>query len=83
MQTESAMSAASSTVSASPANSDIAATRSQRARRSFWQVFGAPIMLGLVSTIGLIAALVGNGFYDALSWITLSIPVAVILKYLR
>jgi cation transport ATPase len=57
--------------------------RSQRARRSFWQVFGVPIVLGAVSIVGLIAALVGNGFYDAVSWITLSIPVIVIAKYLR
>ena len=57
--------------------------RSQRARRNFWQVFGAPIVLGVVSIVGLIAALIGNGFYDAVSWITLSIPVIVIAKYLR
>jgi len=62
---------------------ETALARTQRARRTFWQVFGVPIVLGLVSIIGLVAALVGDGLYDAVSWITLSIPVVVILKYLR
>ena len=67
----------------SPSVAEPARARSQRARRNFWQIFGVPIVLGVISTVGLVAALVGNGVYDALSWITLSIPVIVIAKYLR
>jgi hypothetical protein len=67
-----------------PAQKAAPAPRSQRARRTFWQIFGAPIVLGIISTIGLVIALVGTGtLYDAVSWITLSIPVIVIGKYLR
>jgi hypothetical protein len=71
------------TLNSSEAAIEPTRTQSKRARRTFWQVFGIPIVLGLVSTVGLIAALVGNGLYDAVSWIALTIPVIVILKYLR
>jgi len=76
MQAEPALNVEASRAAAEPA-------RAQRGRRTFWQVFGAPIVLGVVSTAGLIVALAGNGLYDALSWITLGIPVIVIVKYLR
>jgi len=49
------------------------------ARGPFWGTFGAPIVVGVVSTVGLLAALVGDGLYDGLSWLGLGIPVAIIL----
>lgn len=48
-------------------------------RRNFQQIFGIPIAIGAVSTIGLVAALVGDGLLDAVSWTTLAVPLAIIL----
>jgi hypothetical protein len=48
-------------------------------KRSFGQVWSAPIVLGVLGSIGLVSALVGDGFYDAASWATLGLPVVVII----
>ena len=41
--------------------------------RSPMQIWGAPIVLSILTTIGLISALLGDGVWDALSAITLGI----------
>ncbi|HVL01326.1 MAG TPA: hypothetical protein VM553_16025 [Dongiaceae bacterium] len=46
-------------------------------RRTLWQIFRVPLVLGLLSLLGLISALVGDGGYDVLSWVTLGTPLAV------
>jgi len=46
---------------------------------TLWRIFAAPIGLGVVSAIGLTAALVGDGAWDAASWLCLGLPVAVSL----
>jgi hypothetical protein len=46
--------------------------------RGATRVFAIPIVLALLSTIGLIAALLGDGFWDALSWLALGVPIAAI-----
>ena len=46
--------------------------------RSPWQIFAAPIGVALVSLVGLVAALLGEGIVDAISWIALLCPLAVI-----
>jgi len=38
------------------------------------QIWGAPIVIGILTTIGLISALLGDGVWDAVSAITLGIP---------
>ena len=46
------------------------------------RVWTAPIYLGVLSTIGLIAALLSDdGLGDYLAWLALGIPVAVVLWY--
>ena len=40
-----------------------------------WQIFAAPVFIGALSVIGLVAALVGDGWWDGVSWLTLSLPV--------
>lgn len=45
------------------------------------RVFGVPLVLAVASVIGLISALVGDDIWDVLSWLTLAVPVAVILWY--
>jgi hypothetical protein len=40
-----------------------------------WQT---PLIIAGVSVVGLVAALVGDGNYDTLSWVALTVPVALI-----
>lgn len=47
----------------------------------FLHVFGKPMILALVSMAGLIAALVGDGLLDVVSWIALGYIVAVTVWY--
>jgi len=47
----------------------------------FLHVFGKPIILALVSMAGLIAALVGDGVLDVVSWIALGYIVDVTVWY--
>ena len=44
-----------------------------------WVTFGFAAFLAVVSAVGLVAALVGDGVFDLLSWVALGIPVVVIL----
>jgi hypothetical protein len=55
-----------------------AARRRSAGLRALW---AWPIAMGLLSAAGLIAALVYDGWGDALSWIALGIPVAVMLWF--
>ena len=56
--------------------------RALRARRTLQQIFALPILIGILSTVGLIAALVGDGWWDGLSWASLSLPVLLYLFYM-
>ena len=47
----------------------------------FWHVWSIPIGLGILSTYGLLSALVGDDVWDWLSWITLAIPLVVITRF--
>jgi hypothetical protein len=40
-----------------------------------------PILIGILSTVGLVAALVGDGWWDGLSWASLSLPVLLYLFF--
>ena len=50
---------------------------SRAGSRSAMQIWGAPIVLAILTTIGLISALLGDGVWDALSAVTLGIPCLV------
>jgi hypothetical protein len=43
--------------------------------RTLGQIFAAPIVVGALSIVGLVAALIGDGWWDALSWLSLTLPV--------
>lgn len=43
------------------------------------QIWRAPIVLSIVSAIGLVSALLGDGIWDALSWVALTAPIAAVL----
>lgn len=43
----------------------------------FWSLWGGPIVMGVLTTTGLITALVSDTWGDWWSWVGLGIPVAV------
>ena len=45
--------------------------------KTLGEIFFVPMLIGILSLIGLIAALVGDGVWDAVSWASLGIPVIV------
>lgn len=45
------------------------------------QIWLAPIVLGLITIVGLMSALLGDGVWDWLSVVALAIPVLVIVWY--
>lgn len=45
--------------------------------RDLW---GMPLLLGVLSAVGLVAALVADGAGDVLSWLALSAPFAVSVR---
>jgi hypothetical protein len=46
-------------------------------RQTSGRIFAIPLLIGVLSMIGLVSALVGDGLWDALSWITLAIPIGL------
>lgn len=46
-------------------------------RQTLWQIFAIPLLLALLSAVGLVSALVSDGVWDALSWLTLAVPIAI------
>lgn len=47
----------------------------------FGRIWAVPACLAAVTAIGLTAALVADGWGDGVSWMSLSIPVVVMLWY--
>lgn len=45
------------------------------------QIWSTPIALGLMSCVGLLAALLSDGIGDAVSWVALATPIAVAAWY--
>jgi uncharacterized membrane protein YjjP (DUF1212 family) len=42
-----------------------------RYRQNGWRIFRWPLAIGIASVVGLVSALVGDGWYDAASWLLL------------
>ncbi|MBR2120836.1 MAG: hypothetical protein IJ935_19780 [Afipia sp.] len=47
----------------------------QPRRQTNGQIFAIPLVLGVLSIVGLVSALVGDGLWDGVSWLTLTIPI--------
>ena len=45
--------------------------------RMRWCLWRWPLLIGVISAIGLASALLGDGWLDAMSWIGLGVPVIV------
>lgn len=41
-----------------------------------WSLWGWPIAMALLSALGLLSALIGDGLWDWASWLALGLPVA-------
>jgi hypothetical protein len=50
-------------------------------KRPFLALWGMPVLLGLLTTIGLLSALLGDGIWDMVSAVALGIPVLIGLRY--
>ncbi|MGL3213351.1 hypothetical protein [Bradyrhizobium sp. BR 1433] len=50
--------------------------------RSLTQIFAAPLVIAIVSAVGLISALVGDGWWDAVSWAGLGLPLLLYLVFI-
>lgn len=51
-------------------------------RQTNRQVFAVPLLLGVLSSVGLVSALVGDGVWNGLSWLLLGIPVSLFFYFL-
>jgi uncharacterized membrane protein YjjP (DUF1212 family) len=40
-------------------------------QRGGWRIFRWPLAVGVAGLVGLVSALIGDGWYDALSWLLL------------
>lgn len=51
--------------------------------KTFSQIWGMPIILALLTTFGLLAALLATGIWHWLSWLTMSLPLYVVWRAWR
>jgi hypothetical protein len=47
------------------------------------RIFAVPAAIAVLSSIGLLSALTGDGFRDILSWILLAVPVVAVIWAMR
>lgn len=47
-------------------------------QRTLLRIFGWPLLLGVLSGVGLVLALLGDGAWDAASWLLLTTPIVAI-----
>lgn len=64
-----------------PSASPGPAPRPAGTRLSGTQVWRTPVVLGLLSAVGLVAALLSDGLGDVVSWIALLVPVIIAFHY--
>ena len=54
----------------------------RRPHQTLRQIFAAPVVIGILSIVGLLAALVGDNVWDTVSWIGLAIPFALFVFFI-
>lgn len=55
----------------------------RRHRQTLAHVFATPVVIAVLSMIGLVSALTGDGARDILSWLTLGVPVVAVGRAYR
>jgi hypothetical protein len=58
-------------------------TSARAGRQTVRQIFAWPALIGVLSTVGLLSALLGDGIWDGVSWIVLAIPVVLYCGFVR
>ena len=53
----------------------------RRPAHSAATIYRIPLLIAAVSAIGLASALLGDGLWDVLSWLTLAVPVTLAALY--
>lgn len=48
-----------------------------------WETFRWPLLMALANMVGLVAALVGDGWLDVVSWVTLGLTLVVMVAAWR
>jgi hypothetical protein len=43
-----------------------------------WRIFRGPLLVMVLTIFGLLSALVGDGWWDVLSWLALGLPLGVL-----
>jgi len=51
--------------------------------RTIRQIFAWPAVIAVLSTVGLLSALLGDGIWDGVSWVVLAVPVALYYGFVR
>ncbi|MCG6204310.1 hypothetical protein LPW26_06665 [Rhodopseudomonas sp. HC1] len=51
-------------------------------RQTIGQIFRMPTVIGVLSSIGLVSALVGDDVWDGVSWLTLGLAIALFAYFL-
>lgn len=55
--------------------------RQRQKHRGVAKIFAIPALIGIFAGVGLTSALIGDGLWDAVSWLFLGVPIGV-LTYL-
>jgi len=50
-------------------------------RQSLGAIFLVPAILAVLTCVGLVSALLGDDLWDGLSWLSLSVPIVVVVWY--
>jgi hypothetical protein len=58
-------------------------TSARAGRQTVRQIVAWPALIGVLSTVGLLSALLGDGIWDGVSWIVLAIPVVLYCGFVR
>lgn len=53
----------------------------QNRLHSLRQIFAMPMVLAILSAVGLLAALLGDGIWDGISWLALTYPIWIICRH--
>ena len=59
--------------------SELSATKAPQPQ-STWQIWKLPLLLGSLTVLGCMAALFGDGIWQGLSWLLLSLPLLIVIK---
>ena len=57
--------------------------RARARHQTVRQIFTWPVVVAILSVVGLLSALLGDGIWDGVSWAVLAVPVALYFGFIR